>query len=91
MFTVDPVVPWDRSFEEYRRIFALSDADLSGIQGCADGLASFNAEATQRGTIAISFDPLYRLDSRTIRDRIAATYEQIDGSDYFRVADSGVE
>ena len=59
-------------------MFALSDADLNlRILGCADGLASFNAEATRRGTVAISVDPLYRLDSRTMRDRLAATYEQI--------------
>lgn len=30
MFKLDQVVPWGRSFEEYRRMFALSDADLGG-------------------------------------------------------------
>jgi len=59
-------------------MFALSDADLRlRILGCADGPASFNAEATRRGTTVISVDPLYRLDSETIRDRIAVTYRQI--------------
>jgi hypothetical protein len=59
-------------------MFALSDADLRlRILGCADGPASFNAEATRRGTAVISVDPLYRWDTRTIRDRIAMTYEQI--------------
>ena len=59
-------------------MFALSDADLQlRILGCADGPASFNAEATRRGTAVISIDPLYRLDSDTIRDRIAATYGQM--------------
>jgi hypothetical protein len=78
MFALDQVVPWGRSFEEYRRMFALSDADLRlRILGCADGPASFNAEATRRGTTVISVDPLYRLDSETIRGRIAVTYEQI--------------
>jgi hypothetical protein len=28
MFTLDEVVPWGRSLEEYRRMFALSDTDL---------------------------------------------------------------
>jgi hypothetical protein len=28
MFTLDRVAPWGRSFEEYRRMFALSDRDL---------------------------------------------------------------
>jgi len=59
-------------------MFALSDADLQlRILGCADGPASFNAESTRRGTTVISIDPLYRLDTKTIRDRIAATYDQM--------------
>ena len=59
-------------------MFGLSDADLRlRILGCADGPASFNAESTRRGTTVISIDPLYRLDTKTIRDRIAATYDQM--------------
>ena len=59
-------------------MFALSDADLRlRILGCADGPASFNAEANRRGTVATSVDPLYRLDGRTIRDKITKTYDQI--------------
>ena len=50
MFTLDKVVPWGRSFDEYRRMFALTDADLRGrILGCGDGPAAFNAEATRLG------------------------------------------
>ena len=50
MFTLDQVVPWGRSFDEYQRMFALTEADLSlRIVGCGDGPASFNAEATRRG------------------------------------------
>jgi hypothetical protein len=31
------VIPWGRSFEEYRRMFALADEDLAGrILGCGD-------------------------------------------------------
>jgi hypothetical protein len=78
MFTLDQVVPWGRSFDEYRRMFALSDADLGlKILGCGDGPASFNAEATRRGANVISCDPIYRFTSDHIRDRIAITYEQI--------------
>ena len=34
------IASWGRSFEEYRRMFSLSDADLSGrILGCGDGPA----------------------------------------------------
>ena len=78
MFTLDQVVPWGRSFDEYRRMFALCDADLErSVLGCADGPASFNAEATRRGAKVISADPLYRFATSEIRDRIEATSEQI--------------
>jgi hypothetical protein len=61
MFTLEQVVPWGRSFEEYRAMFALSDADLEGrVLGCGDGPASFNAVATQRGANVVSCDPIYR-------------------------------
>src|SRR5262245_22005111 len=59
-------------------MFALTEADLqSTILCCADGPASFNAEATRRGARVVSCDPLYRLETRQIRDRISATYSQI--------------
>ena len=54
MFTLEQVVPWGRSFDEYRAMFALSDADLDGrLLGCGDGPASFNAVATRRGAKVI--------------------------------------
>jgi hypothetical protein len=78
MFTLDQVVPWGRSFDEYRRMFALTDAELRlRIVGCGDGPASFNAEATRRGTKVTSSDPIYRWEAAQIRDRIAATYDEI--------------
>ena len=78
MFTLDEVVPWGRSFDEYRRMFALCDGDLErSVLGCADGPASFNAEATRRGAKVISADPLYRFPTSEIRDRIEATSKQI--------------
>ena len=34
------VIPWGRSFEEYRRMFALTDENLAErILGCGDGPA----------------------------------------------------
>ncbi len=70
--TLDSVVPWGRSFEEYCRMFALRSVDLAGrILGCADGPASFNAELTARGGRAISVDPLYQFSAGEIRSRIA--------------------
>ena len=78
MFTLEQVVPWGRSFDEYRRMFALSDDDLAlRILGCGDGPASFNAEATRRGTPVISCDPIYQWEGVHIRERIVATYETI--------------
>ena len=56
-------------------MFALSDADLNGcILGCADGPASFNAEATRLGFRVTSCDPLYRYDADEIRTRIDGTF-----------------
>jgi len=78
MFTLDKVVPWGRSFDEYARMFALGGADLAGrILGCADGPASFNFEATRRGARVISCDPLYRWTTDQIRERIRVTSEDI--------------
>ncbi len=78
MFTLEQVVPWGRSFDEYCRMFALSGDDFSlRILGCGDGPASFNAEATRRGAAVISCDPIYQWEAVQIRERIAATYDQI--------------
>ncbi len=78
MFTLDQIVPWGRSFDEYRRMFSLSDTDLRlNILGCGDGPAGFNAEATRRGDNVISCDPIYQFTTVELRGRIAATYDQI--------------
>src|SRR5688572_44994 len=78
MFTLDSVLPWGRSFDEYRRMFALTDDDLTHrILGCGDGPASFNAEATRRGVRVVSVDPIYRFEKLQIEERLAATYDQI--------------
>ena len=78
MFTLDQVVPWGRSFDEYRRMFALTDADLRmRILGCADGPASFNAEATRRGSAVASCDPLYQFNREQIQERVRVTYDQV--------------
>jgi hypothetical protein len=78
MFTLDEIVPWGRSFDEYRRMFALTNDDLQGrILGCGDGPAAFNAEATRRGVHITSCDPLYNFSVEQIRQRIAATAEDV--------------
>ena len=78
MFTLEQVVPWGRSFDEYCHMFSLTDGDLARrILGCGDGPASFNAHATQRGGTVISCDPIYQWNHAQIRERIAVTCDQI--------------
>ena len=78
MFTLADVVPWGRSFDEYRRMFALTEGERSlRILGCADGPASFNAAATRHGMRVTSCDPLYRWSAADVRDRIAATRDGV--------------
>lgn len=78
MFTLDRVVPWGRSFDEYRLMFDLSEKELAlRVLGCADGPSNFNAVVTRRRANVISCDPLYRLEADQIRERIAATYDKI--------------
>jgi hypothetical protein len=69
------VVPWGRSFTEYRAMFALSETDLAGrILGCGDGPAGFNAQLTRQGGRVVSVDPLYSFSGREIQDRIRETF-----------------
>lgn len=57
-------------------MFGLTDDELRlQIVGCADGPASFNAEATRRGAKVVSCDPLYQCDASQIQERIASTYD----------------
>lgn len=77
-FRYEEAVPWGRSFDEYRRMFNLSDADLHrSILGCADGPASFNAAMSQRGHRVISCDPLYQFSAAQIQEQIDATYQTV--------------
>ncbi len=77
-FTLDKVVPWGRSFDEYRDMFSLSADDLDRrILGCGDGPASFNTELTRRGGKIVSADPLYQFSRDEIAQRIDATYDEI--------------
>lgn len=72
------VVPWGRSLAEYRRMFALTDADLDRtILGCGDGPASFNAEMTHLGRQVTSIDPIYQFSAAEIRRRVQAVYRPV--------------
>jgi hypothetical protein len=75
---LDQVIPWGRSFDEYRRMFALSDADLAGpVLGCGDGPAGFNAGAAARGHRVLSCDPLYAFAAGEIERRVAECYDTV--------------
>ena len=77
-FSLDRVIPWGRSFAEYRQMFALTDDDLrKRILGCADGPASFNAEATKLGADITSVDPIYAFSAAEIRGRIKVVCPQV--------------
>lgn len=77
-FTLEKIVPWGRSYDEYLRMFVLTEDDLGRqILGCGDGPASFNAELSQRGGHIISIDPIYIFDVDQIKSRIAETYEEV--------------
>lgn len=77
-FTLDKVVPWGRSFEEYVLMFSLSEEDLKKrILDCGAGPASFNSILTRRGGKVVSADPIYKFSASEIRQRIEETYEKI--------------
>ncbi len=77
-FSLDQVVPWGRSFDEYVRMFALTEQDLARcILGCADGPAAFHAELTSRGGKIVSADPLYAHSRDEIEQRIQACFDDV--------------
>lgn len=70
-FTLEQVVPWGRTFQEYKDMFLLTENELKGrIAGFGDGPASFNCELTKIGGNIISFDPIYQFTKEQIGKRI---------------------
>ena len=77
-FILKQIVPWGRSFNEYVKMFALSEQDLKKrFIGCGDGPASFNSVLTQRGGVVISVDPIYQFSGNEIKKKINETYDEI--------------
>ncbi len=75
-FSLDEVVPWGRTFDEYVDMFALDGDDLAQrIIGCADGPAAFNAELSHMGGSVVSVDPLYQFTVQDIESRIDDTFD----------------
>ena len=77
-FELKSIIPWGRSFNEYQKMFDLSETDLTKrIAGFGDGPAGFNAEMTRLGKKAVSFDPIYQFSAEEIRQRISATKDTV--------------
>ena len=77
-FTIEGVVPWGRTMEEYCGMFDLGERDLRGrILGCGDGPASFNAEMSALGYSVVSVDPLYAFSAKAIEKRVEETHDII--------------
>lgn len=75
---LDQVVPFGRSLDEYRHMFALTEQDLGQrIIGVGDGPASFNAEMSAMGRSVISLDPVYAFEAAAIRSQFDAVVENI--------------
>lgn len=77
-FSLDNIVPWGRTYDEYLAMFSLSPVDLTRpILGCGDGPAGFNAAATGHGARVVSIDPLYAFSAAQIKNRIAETRDTV--------------
>ncbi|MEO0431323.1 MAG: SAM-dependent methyltransferase [Cyanobacteria bacterium J06656_5] len=75
---LDNVVPFGRSFDEYVKMFALTEKELQrSILSVADGPASFNAEGTRLGYRITSVDPLYCFGANDIKQRFDAVVDNI--------------
>ena len=75
---LNEVIPWGRSFDEYRLMFGLTPKDLAGrILGCGDGPASFNAEASSKRHSVISCDPIYAFSMEEIRRRVEESHQTV--------------
>jgi hypothetical protein len=75
---LEAAVPFGRSLDEYRQMFALSDDDLErAILGVADGPASFNTEMTALGKRLVSVDPLYAFSGGDIEKQFSAVVDNI--------------
>lgn len=67
---LEKVVPFGRSLDEYKSMFALADNALdTKIIGVGDGPTSFNAEMYALGKAIVSVDPLYIYRSDEIERR----------------------
>jgi len=74
----EEVLPWGRNYDEYRRMFDLSDAEIfKKIVGCGDGPASFNVHCNAHGGQMASVDPIYKFTKKQIARRIDETFKTV--------------
>ena len=72
------IKPWGRSFDEYNRMFSLTEADRNRrILGCGDGPAAFNAAMARLGKKVCSVDPIYAFSRKDIERRIEESYADV--------------
>ncbi|MDE0105541.1 MAG: hypothetical protein OXN89_24450 [Bryobacterales bacterium] len=77
-YSLDRVVPWGRSLDEYQAMFGLSETDLGSlILDCGGGPASFNAESAANGRAVVSVDPLYCASAAAIERRVEDTFDHV--------------
>lgn len=75
---LEKVVPFGRSLDEYKNMFALSESDLDKkIIGMGDGPASFNAEMFALGKSVVSVDPLYIFRAEEIERQFDSVVDNI--------------
>ena len=75
---LEGVVPFGRSFDEYVKMFELTEPELQQpLLSVADGPASFNAEGTRLGYHIQSLDPLYYFNAAQIKQRFDAVVDDI--------------
>jgi SAM-dependent methyltransferase len=76
---LEKVVLLGRTFEEYRRFFALAPADLENrrILDIASGVGSFAAEASAQGLQVTAADPIYEMTPDAIAAQSAIDVERI--------------
>lgn len=72
-FLLKDVIPWGRNLNEYRKMFNLTDEELSNkkIIGFGDGPASFNSEATELSYDVTSLDRIYKFTRIELDKRIS--------------------
>ena len=79
-FKYESIVPWGRSYDEYVKMFDLTNDDLNKyILGCGDGPASFNSINTSKMKKCISIDPIYQFTKIQIENKIRDTFNNVIG------------